>query len=190
MNYQLLLNCNKVHRAGGYTWLQCRAMNCTLPVLFFSHPIAHRPQCPYERYKKGGSSARVRIYEHPEIGEPQILHSSPTHKFTHSRVSTEQHTSCLDVRVHIASSSISVKFFKDNTMAAGHFPLITYKSHSSDTANNPFGPDEEDQELPYGAIHSVFRSTYAPLSVAVLHLNIMADFRLSGMATQPPVCCR
>jgi hypothetical protein len=61
-------------------------------------------------------------------------------------------------------------------MAAAPSIPSTYKTLYSDQANNPFGPDEEDQELCYGAIYSVFRSTQAPLSVAVLHKKILADF--------------
>jgi hypothetical protein len=61
-------------------------------------------------------------------------------------------------------------------MAAAPSPSITHKSIYNDRTHNPFGPDDEDQELFYGAIYSVFRPTHAPLSVAVRHNNIVADF--------------
>jgi hypothetical protein len=52
----------------------------------------------------------------------------------------------------------------------------SYMALCSQPANNPFGPDEEHQELCYGAIYLVFRSTQAPLAVSVMLQNILADF--------------
>jgi hypothetical protein len=45
-----------------------------------------------------------------------------------------------------------------------------------DTSKNPFGDEEEERDICYGAIYEVWRAIHAPLSSEALLQNVLADF--------------
>jgi hypothetical protein len=53
---------------------------------------------------------------------------------------------------------------------------LTYSELCADTSKNPFGEEEEERDICYGAIYEVWRSTSAPLASEALLQNVLADF--------------
>jgi hypothetical protein len=53
---------------------------------------------------------------------------------------------------------------------------LTYSELYADTSKNPFGEEEEERDICYGAIYKVRRATHAPLTSEALLQNILADF--------------
>jgi hypothetical protein len=53
---------------------------------------------------------------------------------------------------------------------------LTYGELYSDPAKNPFGTDDYDKEVCYSGMYQVWRATSAPLTTAILHRNVLADF--------------
>jgi hypothetical protein len=53
---------------------------------------------------------------------------------------------------------------------------LTYSELYSDPSKNPFGTEDERKEICYSGIYQVCRATSAPMTVATLHQDILADF--------------
>jgi hypothetical protein len=55
---------------------------------------------------------------------------------------------------------------------------LTYSEMFADTSKNPFGEEEEERDICYGAIYEVWSSTHTPLSSDALLHNVIADFSI------------
>jgi hypothetical protein len=53
---------------------------------------------------------------------------------------------------------------------------LTYGELYSDPTKNPFGIDDDNKEVCYSGMYQVWRATSAPMTTAILHRNVLADF--------------